>query len=352
MNNSIGNRIERARKAKGWSLRRLGEAIDKSHTAVRKYENGDLTPDSTTLQSLSEALGVRVEYFLRTARVDVQVEGFRSHFDMPEGEKARIIAEIEEKAERFLELLDLFPDAPIPEFQAPAELPSSVESLDELEGFAESVRNQLELGMNAIPNLLDELEEQGILVFLLNYEGDHDLDGLSAQVDGYPVIGLGTGWPGDRQRFTAAHEFAHFLLEGRLEDNIDKEDACNRFAGAFLAPRSEVLKYLGDSRDDLQPAELYRLKLKFGLSMAGWLHRAEDVGVITSGTYRRIRETFRDNGWLEDEPGEDLPKEQPTLFREFIFRAFSQDVLGEAKAAELLGISSTEFHRMRTMTQD
>ena len=57
-------------------------------------------------------------------------------------------------------------------------------------------------------------------------------------------------WPGndkarpERQRFTLAHELGHLMLEGRLADGLDEEKACNRFAGAFLAPRVAVITVL------------------------------------------------------------------------------------------------------------
>lgn len=40
--------------------------------------------------------------------------------------------------------------------------------------------------------------------------------------------------PGDRQRFTLAHELGHLLFERRLAENLDVEPAANRFSGGFL----------------------------------------------------------------------------------------------------------------------
>ena len=73
-------------------------------------------------------------------------------------------------------------------------------------------------------------------------------DGMAATVDGIPVVVVGRGWPGDRQRFTLAHELGHLVLHGRLASDVDEEAAANRFAGAFLAPADEVRKELGEKR--------------------------------------------------------------------------------------------------------
>lgn len=59
-----GKRIAAARRAKGWSQRKLGEVIGCSQQAIAKYESpmGDMSTD--VLLSLSNALGVTVSYLL------------------------------------------------------------------------------------------------------------------------------------------------------------------------------------------------------------------------------------------------------------------------------------------------
>jgi len=47
--NMLGNRIKRARKALGLSLRDLGDQIDLSHAAIKKYEDNEVTPSSDIL---------------------------------------------------------------------------------------------------------------------------------------------------------------------------------------------------------------------------------------------------------------------------------------------------------------
>jgi len=54
----LGNRIQRARKALGLSLRDLGKQIALSHAAVKKYEDNVVTPSSDVLIKLAKALHV------------------------------------------------------------------------------------------------------------------------------------------------------------------------------------------------------------------------------------------------------------------------------------------------------
>ena len=56
---------------------------------------------------------------------------------------------------------------------------------------------------------------------------------------------------------------------------------------------------------------------------------------------------FRKQGWHKDEPGDQLPPEKPQLFEQLVFRALAEDLIGESKAAELLGISVRDFRDIR-----
>ncbi|MFP4601201.1 MAG: helix-turn-helix domain-containing protein [Persicimonas sp.] len=349
MENIIGKRIKRARIGAGLSLRELAKRVDKSHTAISNFEHGELVPDSATLADLADALGVRTEFFLRTTQVGLGEPDFRKHPSLPKKERNRIEARVLEKAERYVELLQLFPQAPVGYFELPNGLPGQVNSLDETEEVAEAVRAAWELGLNPIPNMVDELEAHGIMVLLLDYDAGKKFDGLAARVDDKPVIVLGASWPGDRQRFTAAHELGHIALADRLDDAVDIEDACNRFAGAFLAPRETVFTSLGRNRKWIEPRELHVLKHEFGLSMNSWLHRARELEVINMATFNKLRRHFSEHGWRESEPGEPYPRETPRLFEQLVYRGLGEQLFGESKAAELMAKSVPEFHYERVL---
>ena len=62
-------------------------------------------------------------------------------------------------------------------------------------------------------------------------------DGLAADINGLPFLIVSSQWPGDRQRFTLAHELGHRLLTGRLAPELNEEVACNRFAGADFSEK-------------------------------------------------------------------------------------------------------------------
>lgn len=343
----IGDRIKQARAAAGLSQRQLAEKAGISAMAISKYEANKSVPSSKVLLALGQALGVRVEYFFRTAAVELEEVEYRKHARLPKKVLKQIEGDVIEQIERFLELEDYLPTRPIEAFRVPAGLPDRVRDLDAIEAIADQVREAWGLGMNPIYELMDTLEERGIKIFVSRALHENKFDGMAAFVDGMPIIVVGEQWPGDRQRFTLAHELAHLILKERLADSLDEEAAAHRFAGAFLVPASEARKELGERRRRLEPRELCVLKRAYGLSMQGWMHRAKDLQIISAHDHVQMVKFFRMKGWHKREPCEQYPRERPQLFTQLVFHALAEDLIGEAKAAELLRLPLEEFHKLR-----
>jgi Zn-dependent peptidase ImmA (M78 family)/DNA-binding XRE family transcriptional regulator len=349
----IGTRIRQARLAAGLTLDALGEKIGVTHTAIQKYEKGAMTPPSSQLLKLARACGIRVEYFFRTHEVELLDAEFRKLATFGKMAQEALKIKVVDLIEKRVELLGFFPESPILQFEAPAGLPECVNAPDELEAFADQAREAWKLGLNPIGDLTDTLETLGLLVIVVD-EDNPGFSGLTATArssDGrtYPIVAVSSRWPGDRQRFTLAHELGHLLLTGRLGAEINEEKACDRFAGAFLAPKAAVLQLLGHARRGVEWQELFALKHEFGLSMAGWLQRAKQCGVITEALHLAMWKRFSSKGWRKGEPGEPVPREHPRLFEQLVYRALGEEYVSESKAAELLGIPMMQFHKERQL---
>lgn len=59
---TIGDRIRKARKAKGYTQKQLGEACGIAEPTIRRYELGKLNPKFETLQKIAKPLGVTSGY--------------------------------------------------------------------------------------------------------------------------------------------------------------------------------------------------------------------------------------------------------------------------------------------------
>jgi Zn-dependent peptidase ImmA (M78 family) len=108
------------------------------------------------------------------------------------------------------------------------------------------------------------LEEHNLKVGVV--EGGEGFDGLTLFADHKsPVIAIGRGFPGDRQRLNLAHELGHILLD--CDDSVDPEKAAFRFAGALLVPAKAAVWELVRQRRNINLIELQSLKHKYGISI-------------------------------------------------------------------------------------
>jgi Zn-dependent peptidase ImmA (M78 family)/DNA-binding XRE family transcriptional regulator len=339
----IGARIKRARGAAGMSLRALADNIGVSHAAIKKYEDGVVMPSSDILIKLSKSLNVRTEYFFRPNHAVLEKVEYRKRAALPKKRLNAITHNITDQIERRLELESLFPQPPVKTFAPVAGLPEQINSLDEIEGVADLVRKTWGLGSNPVPDLVDEFESNGIRVVMIDLHDEKKFDGLAAHINEMPIIVVGSDWPGDRQRFTLAHELGHLLLAERLNPEIREEAACNRFAGAFLFPAESVFKVLGENRSSFELMELSLLKEEYGISMMGIIYRAFDLAIISQPYFKQLMKKFRVKGWFKKEPGAQCESEKAHVFKQLLSRALAENYIGESKAAELLGMSVADF---------
>ena len=345
----IGAQIQRARKARAWSLRALGDAVGVSQTMIKKYEDGVVTPSSTMLLALARALEVRVEYFLRPQSRPLEGVAYRKRQALPKKRLEALTAVILDQVERRLELESFFPDPATPAFQRPNQLPPRITTMVDVERAAEVVRASWQLGTDPIQGMVDLFERHGVRVFVIPTGPGDGFDGSAATVDGMPVVVVGEHWPGERQRFTLAHELGHQILNGSLDPSLDEEAACNRFASAFLLPRSSLVAILGAQRHRLEDREVDLVRREFGLSMSAVIRRARDVGIIPPPYYQTQMRRYGRLGWRVREPGIALPSERAYRVEHLVFRALAESHIGESKAAELLNLDLGAFRSIRAL---
>jgi len=330
MENPIGSRLKIARQRAGLNMRDLGEKAGVSAQAISKYERGINVPGSDVLLRLSKALDVKVEYFFRTTSITSFAPFYRKKSRLKLRDERSIIAQIRDWLERYLEIENLY------DLEESYSLPEKHKILreEDLEKAATYLREKWSLGMAPVENLIETLEDNGIKVGRI--AGHEDFDSCTFKMDNdKPVIAVKKDVPGDRQRFSLAHELGHLILD--LPESMDSEKAVNRFAGAFLVPKDVVYAELGEKRKSLNSFELHLLKHKHGLSMLGWVHRAEDLRIISRSSAKRIFDHFRREGWNLKEPGDQISPEKPDRMTRLIVRALEENIISTSKASELLG---------------
>jgi Zn-dependent peptidase ImmA (M78 family)/DNA-binding XRE family transcriptional regulator len=337
---SIGERLKIARHAARLSQRDLAEAAEVSAMAISKYERDLDTPSSGVLIRLARALDVKTEYFLRPVTVTVSAAAYRRRTSLPRKQEQAIIAQIQEWLERYLDAESFFGGPP--EFELPSDLDRRVTSLDEVERVAIQLREGWNLGLAPIESMVEVLEDHGIKVGLI--EGHQDFDALTFWVDDtIPVIVVKRDVPGDRQRFNLAHELGHLVLE--ITEGVNEEDVAYRFAGAFLVPEPVARFELGDRRQRLGLHELHLLKHKYGLSMQAWIYRAKNLGVLSESAAMQLFREFHQQGWHREEPGDQIPPEEPERMKRLVLRAMAEDLISKSRVAELLSMPLAQFYQ-------
>lgn len=335
---SFGDRIKLARQMTNMSLRELANKAGVSATAISKYERGLDIPGSDVLIRLAQSLNVKVEFFFRSRETEVKVQAFRKNAKLSKKTENMIIGQIREWIERYLEVEDLFAGSksPRPDFG----FDTRISRLEDVERVAEELRRYWQLGLDPIDNLTELLEDKGIKIGFV--DSSSDFVGCTFELDNSDkVIVVSRSIPGDRQRFTIAHELGHIVME--IGEGVNHEKAANRFAGAFLVPKQAALEELGRKRSSISMLELHLLKHKYGLSMQGWIYRAKDLGIISETLAARMFAYFRKRGDHLMEPGVPIKQEKPQRMERLIIRALEEHMISEVRASELLGKPVKKF---------
>ena len=349
---SLGQRIKVSRHALGLSLRDLESKIDNRVTAqaISKYERDESMPSSDVLIALAGALGVSEDYLVSDSDIVLEHIDFRKKSFTSEREKIQVEARVLERLERYLTVEDIL-GLPTFDWDMPRDTPWPVlNDLAEVEQAAHNLRSYWGVGINPIRNLVELLEDRGIKILLIPLSDN--IDGLTSRVrrnytkSTSSVIVANQNQSGERQRFTIAHELGHMVLE--VGSGIDEEKASHRFAAAFLMPAETLRAEIGKFRKSMGWSELFELKRIFGVSVQALTYRCMELGIFNKSLFQFLFNEFKRQGWRSypyQEPFAIKKIEEPTRFVRLCYRALAEDLISEAKAAELLGIPVHELVR-------
>ena len=323
----FGARLKKARHLAGVTPTELAEwfredGYDITPAEICRYEREESFPDAEYLLTACYVLEVPSTYFAYEPAMPVEWMEFRSRDKLSKQAKNQIKAYASDVAELQIELRDLlYPTSNFP-------LPSiAVKSLEDAESAAEQLRETWNVGARPLDNLVQIAEDRDIVVIAWE-DKTGGFDGLAGLCGGRPVAVINAKVPTDRQRFSLAHEIGHLVMTiAEPADGADEEALANRFAAALIVPAGHARHELGCQRNCINWGELKSLKRKYGLSMSAWLHRADELEIITADTYRLMRDDLESRGWYEKEPVEYRSDEEPLLLKQMCERALSQGLI-------------------------
>ncbi len=317
----------------------MGNIITKN--AISKYEKGRMKPDGKVLLALAKALNVKPDYFFRPFTVEITNVEFRKKKSLPEKEARAIKQEVTDYIERYLEI-EQFLNIGTSFFNPLRNI--QIKNVGDIERAALHLRQSWNLGLNALPNVIDLLENREIKV--VEVEASESFDGFSGWTrDQIPILVINKNFNSERKRLTALHELGHLILDFPSDlPEKTKERYCFGFAGALLLPEKVFRSEIGSVRTQLAVQELIALKEVYGISIQAIMARAKDLGIINEALFVRFREWINSNR-NEKDLGSYCQHEKAFRFRQLIYRAASEEIISLSKAANLSNQKLAEFRK-------
>lgn len=338
MKEIVSQKIKNARLINGMAQQDLADIIGVSKQMICKYEKGESIPSSPVLIKLGKALNVKMDYFFRANTIELGTVNFRkkSNFSIKKQQALKELIKLQ--LESYIEIEELLQiDYTFYNPIASREL----RTLADVEELVLELRNQWEIGLDPIHNIIQLLEDKEIKVIEID-EAENLFDGLATVVnDKFPVIVINKNFNVERKRFTLLHELGHLLLNLPVDDTKEEELFCNRFAAEFLFPQKSVIKEFGIKRDSLSLNELIEVQKKYGISIPAIIYRLVDAEVFSKSRHAEFYRKMNFNPSLKREVIKER-FETPEIskrFEQLVYRALSQEIISLSKAASLLHVN-------------
>jgi Zn-dependent peptidase ImmA (M78 family)/transcriptional regulator with XRE-family HTH domain len=324
-----------AREARGLTQSELAEAIGARQAKISKYENGMLLVSECDLAEIAKALNYSDELFFQNDRVyglGSSILFHRQRRSVPIFTQRKLQAQVNilrMQVERLLRAAEV-------------KTTSQFRQLDmdtcggTAEGVADCIRAAWRMPIGPVVSVTAAIEVAGGIVIKCPF-GTHQIDAFHLWVpDLPPLFFVNRELPGDRLRFTLAHEVGHAIMHAIPTEKMEQE--ADQFAAELLMPREDIRKFLRNIT--LQAAAV--LKPRWKVSMAALVRRARDLGEITERQYTRLFAGLSALGYRTNEPIP-VPVEEPTVLGELI--AVHRGPLGytDADLARLLFTSDMEI---------
>lgn len=309
-----------ARELSGLSQADLAERLSVNQTTVSRYESGlfDVPPDH--LKTISEILQRPLSFFFWQERLYCASSMYhRKNRKISASEMKAIDAKVNLLRIQGARLL----------MRAKVTSAYSFHRLDVAkcggpEGCAKELRRLWQLPPHPVQSVVRLIESAGGMVFRCPF-GPVRVDGVSQwPMDAPkmpPVFFVNEDMPGDRGRWTLAHEIGHVVMHHQPTAG-DIEEEANLFANEFLMPAEEIGPFL----TNLTLQKAAALKSYWKVSMQAIIVRAHQCRRISQNQYSYLFRQLTAKGYRKCEPVP-IPAEEPTMFSELL--KFHRSSLGQ-----------------------
>lgn len=344
-NASIGERVRTLRLARNLAQSDIALALtggaSKANAYVSKVEGGRQLIDDAQLEALAKALSCTPEFLSREPLDIVATRPWlRAYADAPARTVESVVADniVSHEVISYLGLERI--EEKIPVFDG------DPTNDDAIEHFAAEVRAAAGVAEDGVVgNVMRAADRLGCVVLPLTSELGRHL-GLSQRINGTPYIraarpGSSGGVPGDRQRFTVAHEIGHLGLHASVGPPESPDEArlierqAHRFASSFIAPADPLISDWQDMGGRVTLSTLADLKASWGLSIKALVVRFQQLGVISGDQATALYKQISKRGWNTAEPVETTNEQPIWLIKAITKKTGTADLSNAARMVEL-----------------
>jgi len=288
------------------------------------------------VEALSAALSFPRDFFFTEDRP----HGL-SHFHYRK--RARLGKRVLEKIEADINIRRLHLERLLRSYEAPAakEFPTIdlVRNQWNPRQAAQALRGLWLIPRGPIDNLTAVVERAGAIVIQIDF-GTTLLDAISFRLPGLPpLIFMNSVMPGERYRFTLAHEICHLICHNHPENEEELEAQADEFAGELLMPANEIRPYL----DNPTFGTLGRAKQYWKVSIKALIYQASRLNLITPNQYTRLNVMYSKAGYAK--AGEPFPvaMEKPSTLSAAVGYHLTSLGYSLEEMAKLLMLNIQEF---------
>lgn len=328
--------ITLAREARSLSQSQLAKLLNVPQSKVSKMESGHIGVSPDMLAALVRELKYPEKFFYQNFDVypaGMHLYQYRKHKTLHARDLSRIVAWMNIYRSHVRNLLTAaeVEYKPVPEYD--------IDEFDSIAAIARAVRHHAGLPSGPVQNMTAVVEDMGVVVVPFD-PGTRLFSGASmlSEKPNYVVV-VNSQMPGDRLRWTLAHELGHMVMHRVPTPNMEAE--ADEFAAEFLMPAKDIAPYFSEASFP-SIEKLASLKRIWKVSMSALLMQAKRLRYITENQYRVMVTKMGQVGItrLKEPPELNVPFEQPTLLTEIVdFHAqelgYTADQLSDLLALEV-----------------
>lgn len=303
-----------AREYRGFTQGQLAQRASLSQPKVARIENGiNADVDSDELARLVDALSFPLDFFMQD---EVRVGfGSSSYYYR---KKAALSAADRKRIQSIVNILRIHLKRMLGAVDVNFGRSLRKLDLDDYSGkpelVARAIRSFWKLPEGPIVNLTELVESAGVIVVPCDF-GTREMDGTGFWLGELPpIIFLRSDLPGDRWRFTLAHELGHLVMHDVPLETMERE--ADQFAAELLMPESDIRPQLARF-PRIAINDLANLKPYWRVAMQSILRRSLDLGYTTENQARYLYQRMGAMGFRTQEPVE-IERETPKIVQRLL----------------------------------